>query len=171
MSAPATTSNKSFSAREFRNAMGSFATGVCVLGATRRDGHMVGMTVNSFTSVSLDPPMVLVCLGAESPRSQAIIDSGRFAVSMLAADQENVSNHFAQPGEGLADGMPCKPGENGAPLVEGAAATVECDIHDVHEAGDHLIVVGQVTRLSTDSSRGLLMYVRGGYHRLDSHGD
>lgn len=165
-----------FDEREFRTAMGSFATGVCVLGAKRRDGQFVGMTVNSFTSVSLNPPMVLVCLGAESPRTQAIVDSGRFAISILADDQEDVSNHFARPGEGLADegmagGTPYLPGENGAPQVKDAAAVAECDIEVVHEAGDHLIVVGHVTRVATQPDRGLLMYARGHYHRLDHTGE
>lgn len=160
-----------FSERDFRDAMGSFATGICVMGARRRDGQFIGMTVNSFSSVSLAPPLVLVCLGAHAPRSQAIIDSGRFSLSVLANDQEDVSNHFAKPGEGLTDGAPCRPGENGAPLVDNAAAHIECDIETVHEAGDHMIVIGHVTRVATDPDKGLLMYVRGRYHPLDSHGD
>lgn len=156
-----------FTERDFRDAMGSFTTGVCVLGAKRRDGEAVGMTVNSFTSVSLDPPMVLVCLGSESPRSQAIIDSGRFTISVLAADQEDVSNRFAQPGEGLAPAEGWSPGQNGAPVVDDAAAVAECDIDAVHPAGDHLIVVGRVTRVASDSSRPLLVYTRSAYRQLD----
>ena len=171
MNEPATTTDQTFSERDFRDAMGSFATGVCVLGAKRRDGQFIGMTVNSFTSVSLNPPLVLVCLGAESPRSQAIIDSGRFALSMLADDQEDVSNLFARPGDGLVEGAPLIPGKNGTPLVKDAAACVECDIDTVLEAGDHLIVVGHATRVATNAKRGLLMYVRGRYHHLDSQGD
>lgn len=156
-----------FTERDFRDAMGSFTTGVCVLGAKRRDGEAVGMTVNSFTSVSLDPPMVLVCLGAESPRSQAIIDSGRFTVSVLAADQKDVSSRFAQPGEGLAPTDGWSPGQNGAPVVDDAAAVAECDIDAVHPAGDHLIVVGRVTRVASDPSRPLLVYARSVYRQLD----
>lgn len=153
--------------RAFRDAMGSFATGVCVLGAKRRDGACVGMTVNSFTSVSLDPPLVLVCLGAQSPRSRAIIDPGRFAISVLADDQREMSNHFAQPGEGLAPETGWRAGLNGAPVIDGAAAAVECDVETTHVSGDHMIVIGRVTHIETDPGREPLLYFRGGYRLLD----
>lgn len=153
--------------RSFRDAMGSFATGVCVLGAKRRDGVSVGMTVNSFTSVSLDPPLILVCLGAESPRSQAIIDPGRFAISVLADDQRDLSNHFATQGEGHIPDNGCRAGENGAPIVERAAAIVECDVETTYKSGDHMIVIGRVTHIDTDTSRAPLLYFRGKYRHLD----
>ncbi len=157
--------------RAFRDTMGSFATGVCVLTAKRRDGVPVGMTVNSFTSVSLDPPLVLVCLGAMSPRSQAIVDPGRFAISILADDQRDLSNHFARPGEGLTPDAGWHEGENGAPVVDGAAAFVECDVDTVHMSGDHMIVIGRVTHLETDTAREPLVYFRGGYRLLDGEAD
>jgi len=160
-----TTSN--IAERDFRDAMGSFATGVCVLGAKRRDGITVGMTVNSFTSVSLDPPLILVCLGAESPRSQAIVDPGRFSISVLADNQRAISSYFAQPGEGLAPNTGWRAGENGAPVVDGAAAVIECDVETTHASGDHMIVIGRVTHIETDPGREPLLYFRGGYRLLD----
>lgn len=160
-------SNSDITERAFRDAMGSFTTGVCVLGAKRRDGVVVGMTVNSFTSVSLDPPLVLVCLGAQSPRSRALIDPGRFAISVLAEEQRAISNHFAQPGEGQAPETGWRAGENGAPVMDGAAAVVECDVETTHISGDHMIVIGRVTRIETDPGREPLVYFRGGYRLLD----
>lgn len=157
--------------RDFRDAMGSFATGVCVLGAKRRDGASVAITVNSFTSVSLDPPLVLVCLGTQSPRTNALVDSGRFSISMLADHQREVSNRFAQPGEGLMPGSGWHEGENGTPLIDGSAALIECDVETTHDAGDHLILIGRVTRLESDPGREALVYFRGGYRLLDGAAD
>lgn len=153
--------------RTFRDAMGSFTTGVCVLGAKRRDGTLVGMTVNSFTSVSLNPPLVLVCLGSESPRSRALIDPGRFAISMLAVDQRSIASQLAQPGEGLVPQTGWREGENGSPVLEGAAAIVECDVETIHPAGDHMIVIGRVTHVDFDPGCEPLVYFRGGYRLLD----
>ena len=152
--------------RDFRHAMGSFATGVCVLSATREDGAAIGMTVNSFSSVSLDPPLILVCLGADAPRSQAIIGAERFAISVLGQNQEALSNHFAKPSEGLAPDGDWTGGANGAPLINGAAATIECDLDTTHKSGDHLIVIGRVTCVAIDAERPPLLYFRGGYRQL-----
>jgi flavin reductase (DIM6/NTAB) family NADH-FMN oxidoreductase RutF len=153
--------------RTFRDAMGSFTTGVCVLSAKRRDGALVGMTVNSFTSVSLNPPLILVCLGSESPRSRALIDPGRFAISMLADDQRDIARQLAQPGEGLVPQTGWRAGENGSPVLDGAAAIVECDVDTTHTSGDHMIVIGRVTHVHSDPGREPLIYFRGGYRLLD----
>jgi len=161
------TSSVSFSERDFRDAMGSFATGVCVVTASDSYGQAIGMTVNSFSSVSLDPPLVLVCLGDNSARSRAIINAGRFNISVLGAEQLEASSHFSQPGAGLAaDGMTVL-GVNGCPAVPGAAAVVECDLEAEYPGGDHIIVVGRVTHLETNSSKTPLLYFRGGYRKLD----
>ena len=159
------------SERDFRDAMGSFTTGVCILGAKRRDGVSIGMTVNSFTSVSLEPPLVLVCLGVESPRSRAVIDSGRFSVSMLADDQRALSNHFARPGEGLVPATGWREGLNGAPVMEGAAAIVECAIETTSTSGNHMIVIGLVTHTQIDPGREPLLYFRGGYRLLNGEAE
>jgi len=161
-----TVTTQVFLEREFRSVMSSFATGVCILGATRADGAAIGMTVNAFASVSLNPPLVLVCLGVEAPRSQAIIDVGHFAISFLAEDQVHLSNHFARPSEGVAPDGSWTLGNNGAPLIKDASATIECDLDTTHPSGDHLIVIGRVTSLSSASNRQPLLYFRGGYRQI-----
>lgn len=154
--------------RDLRHAMGSFTTGVCVIGATREDGAAIGMTVNSFSSVSLSPPLILVCLGTGAPRSQAIIAAGQFTISVLSQDQEALSNHFAKPGEGLVPEGAWTAGANGAPLINDGAATFECDLDTTHQSGDHVIVIGRVTKVVTEAERQPLLYFRGAYRQLGS---
>ena len=147
--------------------MGSFATGICVVTANNGAGKAIGMTVNSFSSVSLSPPLVLVCLGEESPRSQALIAATKFNICMLAEDQLEISNHFASPGEGLAkDGM-AVPGHNANPVLHEAAAVIECDLEAQYPGGDHVILVGRVTHLHTNMHKSPLLYFRGSYRKLD----
>ena len=166
MTSPETSPN-SFSDREFRDAMGRFPTGVCVVTAKNAYGESIGMTVNSFSSVSLNPPLVLVCLGVESPRSQAIINAGQFNISILTQDQADVSSHFAQPGQGLAaDGMVVA-GHNASPVVPNAGAVVECDVEAQYPGGDHVILVGRVTHLTTNTNDAPLLYFGGAYRTLD----
>lgn len=156
-----------FSQREFRDAMGTFATGVCVVCARNAYGEAIGMTVNSFSSVSLDPPLVLVCLGKESPRAQAIINAGKFSISMLSEGQLAISSHFAQPGQGLAgEGMVVN-GQNGTPVVPNAASVVECEMETQYLGGDHFILVGRVTHLDFNVGVSPLIYYRGVYRKLD----
>lgn len=161
------TSPEPFSERDFRDAMGSFTTGICVVTANNGDGKAIGMTVNSFSSVSLNPPLVLVCLGEESPRSQTLIAAGKFSICMLAEDQLDISNHFARPGEGLADEGMTVPGHNLTPVLKEAAAVVECDLEAQYPGGDHVIMVGRVTDLHTDMDKPPLLYFRGSYRKLD----
>ncbi|MFC1672791.1 flavin reductase family protein [Pseudomonadota bacterium] len=157
--------NPGIDERSFRQAMGSFATGVCVITTQRADGEAVGMTVNSFSSVSLAPPLVLFCLGQDSPRGHAMIEAGRFNVNILAADQVAASNHFAKPGEGIAPEGGHSPADNGCPSLHGAVSVIECDLETTHPGGDHTIIVGRVTRLTTDMERQPLLYARG-YRQL-----
>lgn len=157
--------------RTFRDAMGSFTTGVCVLGAVREDGRSIGVTVNSFTSVSLNPPLLLVCLGSDSPRSRTLIDAGAFSVSILANDQRDMSAHFAKPGEGLVPDQGWRTGANGAPVLDGSCATMECDIESLHDAGDHVVVIGRLTAIDTDAGREPLVYFRGGYRLIADEDD
>jgi len=157
----------SFSERDFRDAMGSFTTGICVVTANNAYGQPIGMTVNSFSSVSLEPPLVLICLGVESPRSQAIINAGRFNLSLLSNEQLGVSSHFAAPGEGLAGEGMVALGKNAAPFIPNSAAVVECDMEAQYPGGDHIILLGRVTDVHTDTSKGALLYFRGKYRKLD----
>lgn len=151
--------------QEFRKAMAGFTTGICVLGAKRNDGVQIGMTVNSFSSVSLDPPLVLVCLGNETPRTHEIIDAGKFSISILAEDQKAMSDHFAKPGEGKIPEQGCYTAANGSPLVAGAVTTLECDLEATHLAGDHQIVIGRVSKLDLAQDRVPLLYCQGRYKR------
>ena len=161
------TTPNSFSDREFRDAVGRFPTGVCVVTAKNAYGEPIGMTVNSFSSVSLDPPLVLVCLGEESPRARAIINAGQFNISILSQDQTDVSSHFAQPGQGLAAESMVVAGHNASPVVPHSGAVVECDVEAQYPGGDHVILIGRVTHLTTDTSTSPLLYFAGGYRKLD----
>lgn len=153
--------------RMLRDVMGRFATGVCVLATNRPDGKTIGMTVNSFSSVSLDPPLVLVCLSAKSSRSKHFIEAEQFSIAILGEDQESVSNHFSQPGEGLADGVEIESGETGVPVIQNCAANIECKFESVHEGGDHFIVVGRVAQTQHNKNARPLLYYQGAYRGLD----
>jgi len=133
------------SEEKFRWVMGHFATGVAVVASRTPDGEPVGLTVNAFTSVSLDPPLVLVCLHKEAEGHDPILQAGHFGVSFLVESQEELALTFSQADpEDRFLGLQVKDGPLGSPLVAGALAWMECRIVDVHTGGDHSIVVGQV---------------------------
>lgn len=157
----------SFSQRDFRDALGRFATGVTVVTARHADGRLVGVTVNSFTSVSLDPPLILFCLDREAASLAAFQDVGRFAVNILAEGQEELSVRFAAPLSDRWDGVATTASENGSPALDSALATLDCDLDRVVDGGDHLILIGRVTALR-ESAEGQrpLVYFRGQYRGL-----
>ncbi|MGH8995719.1 MAG: flavin reductase family protein [Acidimicrobiales bacterium] len=130
-----------------REAMGRFATGVSVVTALAEGGAPHGMTVNSLTSVSLDPPLILVSLMPAARTTAAVTASGRFAVSVLAARQETIARRFATPGDDHFVGLPLTYGDHRVPVVPDALAHVECTVNDAFDAGDHVIVLGAVERL------------------------
>jgi flavin reductase (DIM6/NTAB) family NADH-FMN oxidoreductase RutF len=150
---------------EFRTALRSFAAGVTVV--TTRDGHgrPAGLTASAFTSVSLDPPLVLVCVDHGATAHPAFRTHGWFAVNVLRREQEAVSRRFAESGGNKFDGVPCHEGKTGLPLLDGALATLECRVVEAHEAGDHTIFVGAVEAVSVAGGRPLV-YFHGGYHSL-----
>ncbi len=161
-----------FTDRAFRDALGTFATGVCVV-TTRSagaPGGFVGLTVNSFTSVSLDPPLVLWCLGKDSDRAGVFLNTDSFAVSVLAADQEDLSRAFAGDDEaGAGTGsVPTRTGVTGTPMLEGALAQIDCMVEARHDGGDHIILVGRVAELASKASGQPLLYFRGDYGTLAS---
>jgi flavin reductase (DIM6/NTAB) family NADH-FMN oxidoreductase RutF len=135
----------------FREAMGSYPTGVTVVTVASGDGNMHGMTVNSFSSVSLDPMLILVCLNETSRGAGLIGRAGAFAVNVLSAGQQDVSRWFANrdrpAGSTMFDGVPYEPGVTGCPVLVGAAASFDCRLRQSHRAGDHLIVLGEVVAL------------------------
>ena len=154
-------------ASAFRRAMGSFPTGVTVVTVTSDDGSMHGITVNSFSSVSLDPMLVLVCLN-EASRAVGLIErAGAFVVNVLSAGQQDVSRWFANPyrpaGSTMFDGVPFEPGVTGCPVLVDAAASFDCRLRQSHRAGDHLIVLGEVVALAHRPQLEPLIFHAGSY--------
>jgi len=156
-------------ARRFRDVLGTFASGITVV-TSISGGDPVGMTCQSFSSVSLDPPLVLF-VPAKTSRAWPLIQrSGRFCVNVLAADQEHVSAQMATKGPDKFNGLRWHPAEvTGSPVVEGTLAHLDCTIHQVHEAGDHYVVIGKVQHLETTDSdvTDPLLYFRGAYRTTD----
>jgi flavin reductase (DIM6/NTAB) family NADH-FMN oxidoreductase RutF len=155
----------------FRKAMGSFPTGVTVVTVASDDGNMYGMTVNSFSSVSLDPMLVLVCLN-ESSRGVGLIErAGAFVVNVLSAGQQDVSCWFANrhrpAGPTMFDGVPFEPGVTGCPVLVEAAASFDCRLGRLHHAGDHLIVLGEVVALVHRPQLEPLIFHAGTYRSLE----
>lgn len=150
---------------EFRHALGQFATGVTVVTTRAASGQALGLTVNAFASVSLTPPLVLVCIDRRSDAHQGFATSGLFNVSMLAEDQQEVSRRFATRGTVKFDGPPLPVGANGVVFIPGAIALLECRIAATHSAGDHTIYIGEVTRTEARPGRPLL-YHGSAYRRV-----
>jgi flavin reductase (DIM6/NTAB) family NADH-FMN oxidoreductase RutF len=169
MGGPAPLVRERFSATELRGVLGAFATGVTVI-TTRGHDHLYGMTANAFSSVSLDPPLVLVCVIAGTEGQRVISANGIFAVNVLCAEQEAVSRYFAardRPrGLDAFRDVPHDSGVTGAPLIEGAAAYLDCRVHAEHEAGDHVIFLGEVLAVSVDDEAEPLIFHRGGYRGI-----
>lgn len=142
----------------FREVMGSFPTGVTVVATLAPGARPVGLTVNSFTSVSLEPPLVLVCLDHASASHDPLLSSGTFSVNVLARDQEVLARRFAsEPSAGRFEGLAWTP-HGGAPVLEGAVAWLVCGIEATHAAGDHTIVVGRVTALHRGEGEALAFH-------------
>ena len=131
-------------ARQFRDALGTFATGVTIVTTRSAVGEDIGLTANSFNSVSLDPPMVLWSLSKTSSNLKGFAGSGHFAVHILAADQEATSNRFAKSSPDKFAGIPIERGQGEVPLLDGCSARFECRTRHLYEGGDHVIVVGEV---------------------------
>lgn len=142
-----------------RTVMGSFPTGVTVVAVRDAAGIPIGLTVNSFTSVSLDPPLVLVCIDCRAQSHAALVESGGFAVSILAASQADVARRFAaRPSEGRFDGVPWHAAPSGNPVLSGAVAWIDCEIHKLVAAGDHTILLGRATAAGTSDEPALLFH-------------
>ena len=150
---------------EFRAVLGRFASGVTIL-TTRHGDVDHGMTVSAFCSVSLHPPLVLACVDKAADMSAFIGKSKHFGVSILAEGQEALSRRFSELPSGRFDGIGYTRGENGVILLDDALAHLECRRVDSHEAGDHVIHVGEVERASSEQG-GPLLYYRGGYAQIE----
>lgn len=144
--------------RLFRNALGAFATGVTVITTRSAEGADVGVTANSFNSVSLDPPMILWSIGKTSSSLAAFMEAERFAVHILSAEQEMLSGRFAKSGSDKFAGLSVSRGIGDVPLLEGCAARFQCRIAFRHEAGDHYILVGEVEAFDHDGHAPLAFH-------------
>ena len=153
-------------ARTFRDALGCFATGVTVVTAICPDGSPVGLTANSFTSVSLDPPLLLVCIANSSGSADFLRNAERFAVNVLQIGQQPTSNRFAGKGEDRFGVTPWEIGEYGTPVLTGSLSSFECSRDAVHDGGDHFILVGRVLKAIFEPRRDPLLYFRGKYRKL-----
>jgi flavin reductase (DIM6/NTAB) family NADH-FMN oxidoreductase RutF len=156
------------SAAELREAMGHFATGVTVVTSVGADGEPVGTTANAVTSLSLDPPLVLVCFDRTSATLAAVQSHGAFVVNLLAAQQRHLSANFARRGLSAAwDGVRHRFGPTGSPRLDGVLAAVECTMEHSLPGGDHEIVVGRVRHVEISGAKAApLVFWRGGYASL-----
>ncbi len=163
---PEPTPGSSDSAR-LRDALRTFTTGVTVV--TSAGDEPCGLTVNAFTSVSLVPPLVLVCLAAASSGSRTVVRNRVFAVNVLSADQEWLSRRFASPtrprGRAAFRDVPHRAGSTGAPILEGVACWLDCRLAAIHVAGDHVVAIGEVLGFDGDASREPLVF-HGGRYRV-----
>lgn len=157
-----------FDTRDFRNALGSFATGVTVVTARDANGGLAGLTVNSFASVSLDPPLVLWSLSLHSPALAVFKRCSHYAINILAADQVDLSVRFARPSDEQPEdrfaGLKFDSGSGGAALLQGCCAWFECGNLAQHDGGDHLIFVGRIENYRYQDRPPLLF--QGGQYRL-----
>lgn len=152
---------------EFRRVMGHFPSGVTIVTSLKADGSPCGLTVNAFCSVSLDPPLVLVCVEEEAGSLMCMRRAGVYAVNVLAADAETLSRRFSTwDTEDKFSGIAYREESTGAPVLDDALAWADCEITDAIGAGDHMILIGQV--LSADAREGRpLVYYRGGYGQFE----
>jgi len=152
--------------RQFRDAMGHFATGVTVL-TTRHEGELHGMTANSVTSVSLDPMLILVCLMKDARTALAIQAAERFAVNILTEGQDELSQRFARPGQDHFEGLELMEGPHGLPLLPGCLAHLAAQVTEIVPAGDHDVVFGEVDHVHVNPNGGApLLFFQGGYRKL-----
>jgi len=155
----------SFDTRAFRTALGCFPTGVAVITATT-DTAPMGITVNSFTSVSLDPPLVLWCLDKHSDRYKVFTKAKGYTISVLGTEHESVSSRLAKQGEHRLDGVGLIETKLGPPALADSLAVFECAAEAVHEGGDHAILVGRVLRFHRHDAGAPLVFFKGRYGAL-----
>jgi flavin reductase (DIM6/NTAB) family NADH-FMN oxidoreductase RutF/DNA-binding MarR family transcriptional regulator len=161
-------SESTFDPRAFRRALGNFATGVTVVTAADASGRKVGVTANSFNSVSLDPPLVLWSIDKRSSSHGVFEEASHFAVNVLAADQIDLSNNFARPKDDRFAEIAYAPGEGGAPVFADCAARFHCEKYQQVDGGDHWIMIGKVVAFD-DFGRSPLLYHQGAYSMVLPH--
>jgi 4-hydroxyphenylacetate 3-hydroxylase, reductase component len=152
---------------EFRRACGRFANGVTIATVVDSAGGPHGLTVSSFTSVSLEPPLVLICVGHEATNFALFCNATHFGINILKEDQQPLSDRFARKGYDRFDGLVWHPGQTGVPLLPGCLAQIECAVHQRVEAGDHDIFLGEMVRAQVSEGEPLIHYF-GCYRKLES---
>jgi flavin reductase (DIM6/NTAB) family NADH-FMN oxidoreductase RutF len=150
---------------ELRRVMGHFATGVTVVTTCGANGRLAGLTANAVTSVSLTPPLLLVCVDERAESYPYFEESRVFTINILSADQEELSRRFAVSGGDKFNGVSYRLGANGAPILGGVLAHIECRVTSAFDGGDHTIYIGEVQEAETAEGKPLLFY-RGGYRSL-----
>lgn len=156
----------SFDSNEFRTVLGHFATGVTVVTTHDGEGNFFGLTANAFSSVSLDPPLVVVCVDKRAESLGAIEASGAYNVNILSKEQEPLSRAFAKSGEDKFAGLAYEVASNGAPILKDSLGHLVCTVDQRVEAGDHVLFIGRVTELAMDHEANPLLYFRGGYRDI-----
>ena len=151
--------------REFRDALGRFATGVCLITTRTGDGRSLALTANSFASVSLAPPLVLWSLQNTSDVYRDYAAADVYAINVLRMEQQELSSRYARKGDHELDPAHFVSGEQGAPIIIDALASFECRLHATHDGGDHLIIVGEVTGMLMQDGDPLLFF-SGGYRSM-----
>jgi flavin reductase (DIM6/NTAB) family NADH-FMN oxidoreductase RutF len=141
---------------DLRRAFGRFGTGVTVITTRAPDGTRLGLTANSFNTVSLEPPIVLWSLSDQSPSLTSFRAAGRFVVNVLALDQLELSHRFSRPAADKFAGVAFSENQDGLPVLDGCAATIECSIVNIHAVGDHMLFLGQVERYAHAHAEPLL---------------
>jgi flavin reductase (DIM6/NTAB) family NADH-FMN oxidoreductase RutF len=154
--------------RRFREVLGHFPTGVAVVTGLDTDGEPAGMAVGSFTSVSLEPPLVAFMPDRSSSSWPRFRDSGAFCVNILGAEQESICRGFAMKGGDKFADLAWRAAGSGSPILDGVLAWIDCDLDAVHEAGDHYIVIGRVRELDIGTPALPLVFFQGGYGRFTS---
>jgi flavin reductase (DIM6/NTAB) family NADH-FMN oxidoreductase RutF len=164
ITAPRQASSPSFSQLEFRASLAMFATGVTIVTARTPAGELVGLTANSFNSVSLSPPLVLWSLSQAAGSMAALSTGSHYAINILAADQKELAMRFASKREDRWTDVQFTEGVGGAPLLVGAAASFECFNRSRYEEGDHVIFVGEVERCSHRKGAAPLLFHGGKFY-------
>lgn len=152
--------------RDFRATLGNFATGVTVVTALAENGERIGVTISSFNSVSIEPPLILWSLSLVSPNLEAFRAAKHYSVNVLAADQQEISNRFAARSGDRFAGVPLHEGAFGVPQIDGCCATFECTNEIQYAGGDHLIFVGRVEHFAQDAEKSPLVFHGGRYCQL-----
>lgn len=159
--------SKGLCCRDFRSTLGRFPTGVTIVTALNAEGKPIGVTISSFNSVSLDPPLILWSLSRISPKLEAFRQASHYAINVLAADQRGLSNRFASRADDRFADVHVRAGLSGVPLIDGCCAWFECTPEAHYPGGDHLIFVGRVERFAQGEATSPLVFYDGAYCWID----